>query len=772
MEVPRLEVPMLEVHIRLELSDSLPVLSISHSIESLLGYTPDDFLNGCTSLQSRIHPDDQDIADWLFAPALHIASGTFNIRLRQANGRIRCVKGQFSKSAGLKNGDVLLDLLLQDARSLPRTLIDASMTANFRSMMENSDDYIYFKDRNHVFTGASQTLVSLCDPAEHWTDLIGQTDYDVFPEAFADIYYRLEKQVFAGFPVAHETQQTLTKDGKKGWVDNRKYPIRDETGEIIGIYGIARNISEQKQVEESLRQKERYQRALLDNFPFAVWLKDTESRFLSVNSGFAKVFGENDADELIGKNDFDIAPHDMAENYRADDRAVMESRQKKSVEEKILTAGTIKWFETYKAPLIDDNGALLGTVGFARDITERKQAEAEQVRLQDQLRESQKMEALGTLAGGVAHDFNNALAAILGNTELARQDVGAGHMALVSLDEIGKAGRRAKDLVQQILAFSRRQKLERKATSLGLVVVESARLIRATLPMGIRLTVDCKADTPAVLADATQTKQILLNLCVNAVQAAQDQGRPGLIEVVLSAHDNSHGAAPDNLPRGRYAHLIVRDNGAGMDEATRAHLFEPFFTTKPKGKGTGLGLAVVHGIVLAHEGQIKVESTPGKGSTFHIYIPALDALVPDATEPTAKVVPIQGNGKHVLYIDDEEAIVFLMKRLLERQGFRVSGYTDQHEALSAARANPGQFDLVVTDYNMPGLSGLHVAEALREIRADLPVIMASGYVTEELRTKAPAAGIRELIYKPNTIDDLFAAVARVAQPVGTNSKSS
>ena len=314
--------------------------------------------------------------------------------------------------------------------------------------------------------------------------------------------------------------------------------------------------------------------------------------------------------------------------------------------------------------------------------------------------------------------------------------------------------------MQQILAFSRRQPLLRKPTTLSLVVLESARLVRATLPAGVSLKVECKSDTPAVLADATQIKQILINLCGNAIQAVQDQGRPGVVEVRLEVH--AQAEARGDLQPGRYACLTVQDNGPGMDEATRARIFEPFFTTKPMGKGTGLGLSVVHGIVKAHEASIEVESPPGEGSAFHICFPAVDARVAAATTAAVAATPANGQGKHILYIDDEEAIVFLMQRLLERQGYRVSTFTSPEKALAAARADPAQFDLAVTDYNMPGMSGLNVAIALRDIRADLPVVLASGYITEELRAKALAAGIRELIYKPDTVDELCEAVARIA----------
>ena len=412
--------------------------------------------------------------------------------------------------------------------------------------------------------------------------------------------------------------------------------------------------------------------------------------------------------------------------------------------------------------VLDARGGITQMVGFVHDVTARRRAELERARLEAQLRESQKMEALGTLAGGVAHDFNNALAAIIGNVALARQDVGPAHPALVSLDEIGKASRRAKDLVQQILAFGRRQKLERKPMSLTLVVVETARLMRATLPAMVELNVNCDGNTPVVLADAGQMEQVLLNLCSNVAHAVEDIGRPGVIDVSLSAYECTKGKARGDLLPGRYACLLVRDNGRGMDEATRSRIFEPFFTTKQAGKGTGLGLSVVHGIVQAHGASMEVESSPGLGSTFRIYLPAVDAPAAGVAAHAPDAASGSGRGKHVLYLDDEEAIIFLMKRLLERKGYRVSGYTEPRQALAAVRADPGQFDLAVTDYHMPGMSGLEVAQALKEIRPDLPVVMASGYISEELRAKAPAAGVRELIYKPNTVEDLCEAIARFA----------
>ena len=354
--------------------------------------------------------------------------------------------------------------------------------------------------------------------------------------------------------------------------------------------------------------------------------------------------------------------------------------------------------------------------------------------------------------------------------ELARQDAQPGHPVLESLEEIHKASLRAKALVQQILSFGRRQVIERKVISLAPVVEESLRLLRATLPAGVSLAAGCDANAPQVLADPTQIEQVLINLSTNAWQSIQGQARPGAIEVWLEAHEYAAGEAQDEgfalvcgeTPPGRYARLTVKDNGSGMGEDTLTRIFEPFFTTKPMGKGTGLGLAVVHGIMQEHGGSIEVRSVPGVGSTFRIYFPAARAMGPIAPGVTRETAAPHGQGRHVLYVDDDESIVFLMTRLLERQGYRVSGYTDAHAALAAVRAHPDAFDLAVTDYNMPDMSGLELARALKQVRPDLPIAMASGYINDELREEAPAAGISELIYKPDTVDELCDAVARLA----------
>ncbi|HSI57803.1 MAG TPA: PAS domain-containing protein [Ideonella sp.] len=406
----------------------------------------------------------------------------------------------------------------------------------------------------------------------------------------------------------------------------------------------------------------------------------------------------------------------------------------------------------------DAEGHIVRAHGAFQDISERKKTEAERRDLEAQLRESQKMESVGTLAGGIAHDFNNMLGAILGNVALARDDVGPGHPALLSLDQIQTAGLRARAMVQQILAFSRRQPHALVVQPLRPVVEEALALLRATLPARVRLTTRFGSVPLQVKADATQIQQVILNLCTNAWHAMQ--GSSGVIEVGLdhAALDAPTAQRLSGLSAGDYAHVWVSDTGAGIDAVTLQRIFEPFFTTKPVGEGTGLGLSVVHGIVLSHRGAINVDSAPGKGATFHLYFPAVVHAAQDHAGALEGAEPLRGQGQHVLYTDDDEVMVLLVERLLRRLNYRVTSHSDPRKALDDFRGRPQAFDLVVTDFNMPEMSGLEVAEAVLALRPGLPVVISSGYLSEELRAAALRLGVRSLMQKQNTHDELGAVV--------------
>lgn len=396
--------------------------------------------------------------------------------------------------------------------------------------------------------------------------------------------------------------------------------------------------------------------------------------------------------------------------------------------------------------------------GIMQDITSAKQAEAARRALESQLRESQKMEAIGTLAGGIAHDFNNILAAILGNAMLAKEAGNDSATLQTCLAEIETAGKRARQLVRQILTFSRRETRTLSAQALQPLVDEALALLRVTLPAGIAIEVSITKEPLFIRADPTQVQQVLMNLFTNAWHALGDQH--GRIQVRLDAVEHALNDHYGNSTAQRCARLSVTDNGQGMDAETKTRIFEPFFTTKTGAQGTGLGLAVVHGIVHAHGGKIVVTSKPSEGSTFEVFLPLTEAEAGTASAPqTAPAV--HGQGERILYIDDDSALVFLVERLLQSQGYDVMGVKSSNDALHIIRNDPYAFDLVVTDYNMPGPSGLEVIKALSIMRPDLPVILTSGFVDEALRERALALGVRHIVHKPDTVEALCQTIQSI-----------
>ncbi|MBC7954427.1 MAG: CHASE domain-containing protein [Cytophagales bacterium] len=510
-----------------------------------------------------------------------------------------------------------------------------------------------------------------------------------------------------------------------------------------------------------LRESEVRYRRIVETANEGIWLIDAQQRVSFANAKMLQMLGCTEADLLarpllsfISEPDHDLA------------RADLERREAAPHEPHDLRFrrfdGTELWVAMSVATIFDADGSYAGALGMLTDITERKQAESRRLALESQLRESQKMEAIGTLAGGIAHDFNNILAAILGNVSMARQQAGASSPALqASLAQIEMAGVRGRSLVQKILAFSRMQPHLLVNQAMRPLVEEAVALLRSTLPASVELDVRLSDAPLQVGADATQVQQILMNLCTNAWHALQ--GRAGRItielrEVILSTEA---AQALGDLRSGPHAHLRVSDTGCGMNEATRARVFEPFFTTKPVGQGTGLGLSVVHGIVTAHRGAIVVESVPGLGSSFHLYLPLMSASDSGAAQTPGATPTLRGQGQHVLYVDDDPAMLLMVKSLLQHTGYRVTTIEHPREAADLVRAQPGDFDLVVTDFNMPELTGMDLALELARIRPGLPVVISSGYVSDDMREAAQRAGVRGLMQKEYTLEQLAEIVHSV-----------
>ena len=359
--------------IRLTLAPAIRVLSVSNGVHALLGFTPGEFLASDITLSDRFHHDDGDVAEVLFSLHNAPSNGTHSVRLRHANGKIRCFKLDYTKTSDATSNQIVLDVLLQDAKSLSKTQCDQTMMENFRAMMENTDDFIFFKDRNHVFTGASQTLVSLTQPVDQWTELLGLTDYDVFPEEYADIYYRLEKQVFEGRPVAHEVQETLTKDGKRGWVDNRKYPIRNAAGEIIGLFGIARDITETKRVASALQREQQFSKLVIEKLPGIFYLYTyPENRLVLWNKQHENLLGYR-SEEMAGRHvtDWHLPEARNAVLEAVDD--VMKNGQN-SIEAPLITKdGRPIYFALTGVRFETEEKSFF--MGLGTDITERRKME-------------------------------------------------------------------------------------------------------------------------------------------------------------------------------------------------------------------------------------------------------------------------------------------------------------------------------------------------------------------------------------------------------------
>jgi PAS domain S-box-containing protein len=411
--------------------------------------------------------------------------------------------------------------------------------------------------------------------------------------------------------------------------------------------------------------------------------------------------------------------------------------------------GEYRWFAARGSPQKDAEGRITRWYGATTDIDDQRHAQEAQMR-------SQKMEALGTLAGGIAHDFNNILLAISGNTTLALEDLPPEHPARSSLFEVERASRRAADLVRRILSFSRKEEPRSETLYLQPVIEEALKLLRPTLPAQVHLRASFGPDVPPTVCDATQIHQILMNLSTNAAHAIGH--RPGSIDFKLNAAQIEEQDVTTTLRAGTYACLQVTDDGCGMSHQTLARIFDPFFTTKQT--GTGLGLSMVHGIMKAHGGTVTVYSEPGRGTEFKLYFPASTCV------PTKRIIyeppklP-QAAGQRVLYVDDDDSLVILTTRRLTRLGYTVTGETDPEMGLVRFLKDPGAFDAVVSDLSMPGMPGFDLVREILKVRPQLPVIMTSGFVRPEDQKTAAELGVRALILKPNTDDELARLLDRI-----------
>jgi len=513
--------------------------------------------------------------------------------------------------------------------------------------------------------------------------------------------------------------------------------------------GVVRDVSERKKSEETLRESEERFRVLHDASFGGIMIHD-QGVILDCNQGLADITGYS-RQELIGMDGLKLtAPH-----WR---ETVLE-KIRQQVEQAYDIEGLRKDGTVFplnvRGSTIPYKGRLVRVTEF-RDITERRRAEEERKNLQRQLVQSQKMEAIGALAGGIAHDFNNILGAVLGYTELAKRALPQQSLAGKSLDKVLEACDRAASLVRQILAFSRQTDSERVPLRPGQIVKEAVKLLRPTLPstIFIKHTIDA---TRLILADATHIHQIVVNLCTNAFHAMEHTG--GHLDVVLTDRElgrDDLGQQWGMEPR-KFVMLAVGDTGPGIPAEIKARIFDPYFTTKEVGKGTGMGLAIIHGIVSSYGGFIDCTSELGKGTLFEVYFPAVEQAL-DAPLQPAEMIPM--GKERILYVDDEVMLAEMNKEILEQLGYQVEIHTSSQEALAAFQHAPDQFDVVVTDQTMPGMTGIDLARRILQIRPHTPIILCTGYSTLITQEEVKALGVREFALKPLTRKELATLVRK------------
>jgi PAS domain S-box-containing protein len=618
----------------------------------------------------------------------------------------------------------------------------------YRTILENIEEGYYEVDLSGNFTFFNDSIQKILGYDRN--ELRGMNNRQYTDQENAKKLYQAFNKVFTtGRPTKEFDWKIIRKDGSERYVEASVSVLKDSEGKPMGFRGIVRDITERKEAEEALRDSKEKYRLLVDHAHDGIFI---------AQGGLIK-FQNPKAQEILGCSAHELPETPFIDLIHPEDRRFLPKRQERRPKGEDIPS-------TYSVRITKNSGEELwvrinavdikwegepATLNFASDITFEKRLEA-------QLLQAQKMEAIGTLAGGIAHDFNNILSSVIGYTELAIEEVSKGGLLHSNLQEVLKAGRRARDLVRQILAFSRQSDQELKPLEISPIIKDTLKLLRASLPSTIDIKQHIGANLGTVMTDPTHVNQILMNLCTNAAHAMGENG--GILDVSLEKVKNGTdvGVRFAGLSSGPYLKLTVSDNGYGMTPEVRERIFDPYFTTKEKGEGTGLGLAMVHGIVKSHGGTITVYSEPEMGSTFHVYLPIMETET-DQDTGTEETVPT--GSERILFVDDEQPIADIAKQMVEQLGYTVVTKTSSLEALELFRAKPDEFDLVITDMTMPNMTGEELANELMFIRPDIPIILCTGFSRRVTEKKAKAMGIQAFILKPILKQELAETIRRI-----------
>ncbi len=747
-------------------------LFVSPNVNDVLGYAPSELIQ--MSMFSFVHLEDQPAVRTEFVQGMQaVGSGRAIYRYRNKNGEYRWFEST-GKSYHTALGEVRGVIVSRDITERKKS--EEALEAIVKGTVAPGSRDFFQNLVRHLAQTLQVPMVFIAERMEETYPIVHGLAFwhedRLKPKFEYDCFEGPCEKVFNGHPVYFPlgVQELFPKNPTVKALNIEGYcgtPLFNSEGEVVGNLAImdqkplsmnaqdrsllqvfasrAGTELERKRAQEALQESQERYRALYDEAPLMYFTVDVHLTVLSVNQFGANMLGYTNH-ELVGQSVMAVIdPEDQALFRREIETCFTFLNQaSQKVFRKIKKDGTRLWVrETCRSIMGPNQQPML--LLSCEDITDRKRVEEALEQSEKQLRHTQKMEAIGTLAGGIAHDFNNILGAILGYSELALAQVSKEPRLISYLEEILTAGNRAKELVKQILAFSRRSDQGREAVDLNLVVQEALNMVRATLPTTIEIRSTLTLDSAVVFADSTQIHQVIMNLCANAGHAMRQDG--GLLTLAVTTIDVNVDSVKRNpeLKTGTYLQLSIQDSGKGMPSHELERIFEPFFTTKELGEGTGLGLAVVHGILVGHGGQISVTSEVGQGTTFTILLPRLDVVLP--AEPEKGMEWPRGMGK-VLFVDDEEVLARWGEQILTHLGYTVVTKTNPHEAVELFQRHPGQFDLVVTDQTMPTMSGEAFARALLNIREDIPIVLCTGFSHTMSAEKANQLGLKGFLMKP------------------------
>jgi len=642
---------------------------------------------------------------------------------------------------------------------------DTERYDHLSGLLDRARDMIYrmsLPDGRFEYVSPSSSQVFGCHPEKFYKNprLVNEMIHPEWREYFECQWDKL----LSGQLTNVYEYQIITKDGELKWLNQRNVLVRDGNGNSVAIEGIVTDVTESKRAEESLRRAHERLSIYVANSPIGVVEWDAEFRVKYWSNGAERIFGWN-AEEVVGKHwsEWDHIHEDDREMAGESADALSSGRERSifSLVKNLRKDGSTAYCEWYRSAVYDDAGDVVYILSFAHDITERKMAEMALSERDQQIARIQKMESIGTLAGGISHDFNNLLTVINGHAELALMTLDPEEKACGDIEMIMKSASKASSLTRQLLAFSRRQIIEPRVLHINSLITDLDRMLRRLIGEDITIEINLSCDLPPIKADPGQIEQILINLIVNARDAINthtDRASDKKISIDTGRvfFDDHHVLTHPGCQRGEHLLISVSDNGTGMDEQTREKIFEPFFTTKRQVRGTGMGLATVYGIVKQNNGSFDVFSEFGRGTTFKVYWPlaARDDLESASLEKKKRPNEVAGGTEHVLLAEDDDHVRRFAALALKNAGYRVCEASHGLQALQILRERGSSFDLLVTDLVMPKMNGKELAEIVNRELPDLPVLFASGYTDNQISRNGHLENGIHFIHKPYTVHDL------------------